>query len=119
MLPGDPANLSEITQLFVTITTVLVIGFNLLLGLGLMIAAAAVWRSRLPLRRLARDLNQLDRELRATLPDLPAKLALSREQLRDLNDRHQAVIARIRLIRQVLQFLSQLAGRSARRRSTR
>jgi len=119
MTTGDSANLSDLTQAFMTIVTVLVVGFNLLLGAGLMLAASWVWRSRLPLRRFARDLDQLDRELRAILPELPAQLATSREQLRDLNDRQQIAVARMILMRQVLQLLRQLSGRLTRWRSVR
>ncbi len=115
----NTANGAEITQILVTIATVFVVGFNALMGVGLTIAAWWVWRSRRPLRQFARDLDQLERELRATLPEVPAQLAASREQLRNLNDLHQVTIARIALIKQVLRLLRQLSGRLRRWRSGR
>lgn len=107
------------TQVFVMIATVLVVGFNALLGLGLAIAAGWIWRSRRPVRQFARDLDRLERELRATLPEVPAQLAASREQLRNLNDLHQVTIARVALVKQVLRLLRQLSGRLTRWRSGR
>ncbi|NJN62003.1 MAG: hypothetical protein HC795_11160 [Coleofasciculaceae cyanobacterium RL_1_1] len=113
----NTANTAEITPILVTIATVLVVGFNALMGLGLMIAAGWIWRSRRPVRQFARDLDQLERELRATLPEVPAQLAASCEQLRHLNDLHQVTIARVALAKQVLRLLRQLSGRLTRWRS--
>jgi Flp pilus assembly protein TadB len=115
----DTANGTEIAQILVTIATVFVVGLNALMGLGLAITAWWVWRSRRPLRQFARDLDQLERELRATLPEVPAQLAASREQLRNLNDWHQVTIARITLIQQILCLMQLLAGYLRRGRSRR
>ncbi|TAF57769.1 MAG: hypothetical protein EAZ61_00495 [Oscillatoriales cyanobacterium] len=115
----NTANTAEMTQVLVTITTVVVVGFNMLLGLGLAIAAGWVWRSRRPVRQFARDLDRLERELRATLPEVPAQLAASCEQLRHLKDLHQVTIARVALMKQVLRLLRQLSGRLTRWRSAR
>ena len=115
----NTANTAEITPILVTIATVLVVGLNALMGLGLGIAAWWVWRSCRPLRQFTRDLDQLERELRATLPEVPAQLTASCEQLRHLKDLHQVAIARVALAKQVLRLLRQLSGRLTRWRSAR
>ncbi len=97
--------------MLVTIATVFVVVVNLMLAAGLLAAAVLVWRSRLPLRRFARDIDALELELRATLPPLPEQLTEGGAQLRDLNNRHQLAIARLEMAQKAIAIARKIWGR--------
>jgi len=93
------------------IATAFVVAVNATIALALLVAAVGVWRSRRPLRRFARDIDRLDRELRVTLPPLPARLADGCDRLQDLNDRHAIAIARLEMAQQAIAIARQLLRR--------